>query len=200
MARARLLVATRNEHKVQEIRSILAGVAVELATLKEFPGVPEVVEDGATLEDNARKKAVETAKASGLWSLADDTGLEVAALDGAPGVRSARYAGEGCSYDDNNRKLLAALAGVPAAGRGAAFRCVIALASPDGKVRLAQGRLDGRIAEERSGAGGFGYDPLFFVPEFGRTLADLTPAQKNAASHRARALAAARPMIEELFR
>lgn len=193
----KVLLATRNAHKVRELSRMLEGLPIEVVGLDAFPAIGETVEDGRTLEDNARKKALE-ASASGLWSLADDTGLEVAALGGEPGVRSARYAGERCDFAANNRKLLAALAGVPPERRGATFRCVIALCSPQGKTTLREGRLEGRIAEGPSGAGGFGYDPVFFVPSLGRTLAELSEEEKNRVSHRGRALAAMRPELETL--
>jgi XTP/dITP diphosphohydrolase len=186
----KLLIATRNRHKLDEIRAILgAGVGLELVGADEIPGLPEVVEDGDTFAANAARKASALARASGLWSLADDSGLEVDALGGAPGVISARYAGEPADPAANNRKLLRALDGV--ADRRARFRCAIALAEPGGAVRTVEGRCEGSIAHAPRGAGGFGYDPLF-VPEGGReTFAEMDPARKNAISHRGRALAAA---------
>ena len=193
----RLVLATRNVHKVAEISRLLEGRGVECATLDAYPGVPEVVEDRDTLEGNAEKKAVETARACGAWALADDTGLEVEALGGAPGVLSARWSGPGCSYADNCAKLLRELAGVPAPRRRASFRTVMALSDPSGRIEFAEGRLDGAIAERGSGAGGFGYDPLFALPD-GRTLAELSPDEKNALSHRGRALRAILPKLQAL--
>ena len=160
-------------------------------------GLPEVVEDRPTLEGNAEKKAVETALASGAWALADDTGLEVEALGGAPGVISARWAGPGCTYADNCAKLLRELKGVPAPKRGAAFRTVMALSDPSGRAERVEGRLDGAIAEKESGSGGFCYDPLFLLPD-GRTLAELGPDEKNGVSHRGRALRAILPRLKTL--
>jgi XTP/dITP diphosphohydrolase len=189
----RLLLATRNRHKTKEISSLLSGASVEVVCLEDFPALKEVDEDRPTLEGNAEKKARENAAGSGLWALADDTGLEVEALNGAPGVYSARYAGEGCSYEDNCRKLLGALAGVPAEKRTAAFRTVMALCSPDGKVILEDGRLEGSITEAPRGTDGFGYDPIFQVTKLGKTLAELTLEEKNRISHRAIAL-------EKMFR
>lgn len=194
----RLLLATRNPHKTREISEILGISSVELVSLEAFPDIPEVVEDQATIEGNARKKAVENARQSGLWALADDTGLEVQALDGAPGVFSARYAGPGCDFAANNHKLLSALQGVPAARRAAAFRTVMALSDPSGGVIIEAGRLDGTIAESPAGAGGFGYDPIFFVPERGKTLAEMSLQEKNGLSHRAGALRKMLPHLKRL--
>ncbi|HXT00617.1 MAG TPA: non-canonical purine NTP pyrophosphatase [Elusimicrobiota bacterium] len=191
----RLVLATRNAHKVAEITRLLAGTGVECAAADS--GLPEVVEDRPTLEGNAEKKAVETALASGAWALADDTGLEVAALNGAPGVISARWAGPGCTYADNCAKLLREMNGVPAAKRGAAFRTVMALSDPSGKTERVEGRLDGEIAEAPRGSEGFGYDPVFLLPD-GRTLAELGPDEKNALSHRGRALRAILPRLQSL--
>ena len=193
----RLVLATRNVHKVAEISRLLEGCGVELASLDAYSGVPEVVEDRDTLEGNAEKKAVETALACGAWALADDTGLEVEALGGAPGVISARWSGPACSYADNCAKLLRELDGVPAPRRGAAFRTVMALSDPSGRTERVEGRLDGSIAERPRGTGGFGYDPLFALPD-GRTLAELGPDEKNALSHRGRALRAILPRLQAL--
>ncbi|MBI4370810.1 MAG: tetratricopeptide repeat protein [Elusimicrobia bacterium] len=190
----RLVLATRNAHKIAEISRFLRDAGVSCLELDAYPGVPEVVEDRATLEGNAEKKALETAAACGAWALADDTGLEVAALGGAPGVRSARWAGPGCSYDDNCGKLLRELAGVAPARRGARFRTVLALADPERRVERVEGRLVGFIADSPRGRGGFGYDPLFLLPD-GRALAELTLEEKNAVSHRGRALAAFLPAL-----
>ncbi|MFI5349549.1 MAG: RdgB/HAM1 family non-canonical purine NTP pyrophosphatase [Elusimicrobiota bacterium] len=193
----RLVLATRNVHKVAEIARLLEGRGVECATLDSYPGVSEVVEDRDTLEGNAEKKAVETARACGTWALADDTGLEVDALGGAPGVFSARWAGPGCTYADNCAKLLRELDGVPGPRRQAAFRTVMALSDPSGRVEFAEGRLDGSVPERPRGAGGFGYDPVFALPD-GRTLAELGRDEKNALSHRGRALRAILPKLQAL--
>ena len=189
---ARLVLATRNSHKVEEISRLLAGSGVTVGSLSDHPAFPETVEDRDTLRGNAEKKAVEAARACGVWALADDTGLEVDALGGAPGVYSARWAGAGCSYADNCAKLERELRGKTA--RGAAFKTVMALAAPDGTVETAEGRLDGSIATAPRGTGGFGYDPLFLLPD-GRTLAELSPDEKNAVSHRGRALRAILPRL-----
>jgi XTP/dITP diphosphohydrolase len=194
-----LVLATRNPHKVSEIAALLAGIPIRVVSCLDLSGVPEVVEDAPTLEGNAVKKAVTVLDATGLPSLADDTGLEVAFLDGAPGVLSARYAGEGHDWEANNRKLLADLAGVPPAARRAAFRCVVALAAPGRPVRLAEGRTEGTILESPRGDAGFGYDPIFLPDGFGRSYAEMTAEEKNRVSHRGKALAAARGLIEELL-
>lgn len=193
-----MLLATRNAHKTAEIAHIGRGLAIEWVSLGAFPDIPEVEEDGATIEENAAKKALLPARASGLWTLSDDTGLEVEALGGQPGVRSARYAGDGCDYAANNAKLLEALAGRPAGQRTAAFRCVMALASPEGRVILEEGRVEGLITEAPRGDGGFGYDPVFLVSGAGRTLAEMSAEEKNRVSHRSRALARMRPHLEQI--
>ena len=182
----KLLVATRNRHKLEEIRAILSVPGLELVGADEVPGLPEVEEDAPTFEGNAIKKARTLAKAGGCWTLADDSGLCVDALGGAPGVISARYAGPEASTPANNAKLLRALAGVT--DRRARFRCVLALCSPEGRAWTVEGRCEGRILEAPRGANGFGYDPLF-VPE-GReqTFAELPAGVKNGMSHRGRAL------------
>ncbi len=194
-----VVLATRNRHKLGEILELLPGLKLELKTLDDFPGAPDVVEDGGTLEENAARKAKSAALFCGLWAIADDTGLEVAALGGAPGVYSARYAGPGCSYGDNNLKLMAELSGLPPEKRAARFRCVMALSSPTGLVIMVEGRLEGRIAPAPSGANGFGYDPLFLVAASGKTLAELTPAEKNAVSHRAAAVGKIEPYLKRLM-
>ncbi len=193
----RLVLATRNAHKAGEIARLLDGSGVSCVGLDAFPEMREVVEDCDTLEGNAAKKAVETARVCRAWALADDTGLEVAALHGAPGVFSARWAGPGCTDADNRDKLVRELAGVAPRDRAARFRTVLALSSPDGRVRTAEGRLDGSIAEAPRGRGGFGYDPLFALPD-GRTLAELAPEEKNALSHRGLALRAILPDLRAL--
>lgn len=194
----KVLIASHNRHKIEEIQQIFTDFPVEFVSAADVPGLPDVVEDGDTFEANAKKKAVELAAAAQMWALADDSGLEVDALGGAPGVYSARYAGEPCDHAKNNEKLLKALAGVE--NRAARFRCVAALSSPSGDVRTVSGTCPGHIIAERRGAAGFGYDPLF-VPE-GETLtfAELGPEVKNRMSHRGRAMAAAKAEWGELFR
>lgn len=182
----KLVIATRNAHKLEEIHAIFNFQNLEVLSAFDFPDVPDVVEDGETLEENAIKKAVEIALATGCWALADDSGLEVDALDGAPGVYSARYAGEHCSYTDNNAKLLAELTGT--SDRTARFRTVIALSDPGGSVQTVAGECPGVIIEELRGTNGFGYDPLFVPDGYSETFAELPAEVKNRISHRADAL------------
>ena len=193
-----LVLATRNRHKVAELLMLLGDPRITIRTLDEFPGAPDVVEDGDTCEANAVKKARAIAEYTGLPAVADDTGLEVEALGGRPGVYAARYAGEHATYEDNCRKLLLELTGVSPAQRAARFLTVAAIALPSGRVRVAQGVLDGMIAEEASGTLGFGYDPVFFVPELGKTLAQLSADQKNTISHRAKAFTQAKDLLHEM--
>ena len=190
-----LVLATNNRHKAAELISLLSGLGIMIRTLDEFPDAPEVVEDGTTCEANAVKKARTIAEYTGLPAVADDTGLEVDALGGQPGVYAARYAGEGASYEDNCRKLLRELKCVPSERRTARFLTVAALAIPSDGIRVAQGTLDGVIAEEPRGVSGFGYDPIFLIPELGKTLAQLSADQKNKVSHRARAFANVREIL-----
>jgi XTP/dITP diphosphohydrolase len=192
-----LVLATRNQDKGRELAALLRDLGIRIRTLAEFPAAPEVVEDGETCEANAIKKAVTAARVTGLPAVADDTGLMVEALGGRPGVHAARYAGEDATYGDNCRKLLHELAGVPQERRGARFVTVAAIADPKGKVEVVQGVLDGLIAETPVGSKGFGYDPVFFVPELGKTLAQLTPEEKNRISHRALAFAKMRDLLQK---
>jgi XTP/dITP diphosphohydrolase len=179
-----IVIASKNKGKIREIRQIYADLPVSIV---EVPDLPDAVEDGATFAENARKKAVSAARHSGRWALADDSGLEVDALGGAPGIHSARWSGGG--DEANNDKLLAELAGVAAPARTARYRAVVAVADPDGRiVAEAEGVCEGLIGFERRGTGGFGYDPLFIVPPYGRTMAELSPEVKNALSHRGQAL------------
>lgn len=182
-----IVLATNNPHKVEEIRAILAGLPYRILTAADFPEFPDPDEHGATLEENARIKAVAIHVATGLWALADDSGLEVDALDGAPGVISARFAGPGCTFADNNRKLLELMKHLPDEKRGARFRCVAALAKSATDVVLFSGEVRGTIAREVRGDGGFGYDPVFYVPELGCTFAEASSVEKNLLSHRGRA-------------
>jgi XTP/dITP diphosphohydrolase len=183
-----VVVGTRNRKKLGELKDLLSGLPVYLKTLDAFPHAPEVVEDAPTFLGNARKKAVELARALDCWVVADDSGLCVDALDGAPGVWSARYAGPEATDEQNNAKLREQLAHVPEAQRSAHFMCTVVLAAPDQILLEAQGRCDGLIAFENRGSNGFGYDPLFIAPEYGRTFAELGAEIKNRISHRAHAL------------
>ena len=190
-----LVLATRNRNKVIELVALLGDLGIKIRTLDEFPDAPDVVEDGDTCEANAVKKARAIAESTGLPAVADDTGLEVDALGGRPGVYAARYAGEDATYEDNCRKLLRELTGVPREQRTARFLTVAAIALPLDGIRVAQGTLEGVIAEEASGTLGFGYDPVFLIPELGKTLAQLPADQKNTISHRAKAFAKVREML-----
>jgi XTP/dITP diphosphohydrolase len=192
-----LVVATRNPGKIRELELLLQGVVTTVVPIGSFPDLPDVDENGATFAENAVKKARIAAKATGLPALADDSGLMVDALGGRPGVFSARFAGEGAGDAANNLKLLRELAGIPASGRTAAFHCVLAFCLPDGTCRTFEGRLPGKILDEQQGDGGFGYDPLFLVPEYGQTLAQLSLEIKNRISHRGRALAEFRRYLGE---
>jgi len=182
-----IVLATRNAGKVKEFREILRDFPVEIRSLNDFGPIPEVVEDGLTFDDNAYKKALFTAKALGLPAIADDSGLVVEALHGAPGVRSARYAGAQATDADNIKKLLQEMAGQ--ANRRAAFECVLSLAVPTGPALTYEGRCEGEITTEVHGQKGFGYDPVFFFPPYGKTFAEIAGAEKNRVSHRGKALA-----------
>jgi XTP/dITP diphosphohydrolase len=191
-----LVLATRNRHKGAELAALLAGLPIRIHTMDEFPKVPDVVEDGDTCEANAIKKARAVSQATGFLAVADDTGLEVDALGGRPGVYAARYAGFQATYEDNWRKLLGEMAGVPHDRRTARFITVAAIASPSQTLEVATGRLEGLITEEATGNGGFGYDPVFYVPELGKTLAELSSEEKNRVSHRAKAFAQVRELLQ----
>jgi XTP/dITP diphosphohydrolase len=206
--RPRLVVATRSEHKLRELRELLRLEHGELVSLDEMGVVGDPIEDGATFETNARIKARFAARATGLPALADDSGIEVDALGGRPGVRTRRYAGEDATDEDNNAKLLSELGGLPPAERGARYVCVLALAQPDevgprGGLRLVttRGTCRGRIARAPRGSGGFGYDPIF-EPEVeqpgGRTLGEWSAEEKHRISHRARAARRMAPRLAEL--
>lgn len=190
-----LVLATRNRHKGEELSALLADLGIRIRTLEEFPDAPDVVEDGETCEANAIKKATVVARHTGLLAVADDTGLMVEALDGRPGVLAARYAGEQATYEDNWRKLLRELKDVPPERRQARFVTVAAIARPSGDVKAVEGVLEGLITDAPAGSEGFGYDPVFWVPELGRTLAQLSPDEKNRVSHRARALAKVKEIL-----
>jgi XTP/dITP diphosphohydrolase len=194
-----ILVATRNPGKLREVRAILGEFGVGFGTLADFDDLPEAVEDGDTFEANAEAKAKHYSRLTGLWTLADDSGLMVDALDGAPGVRSARYAGAHGDDEANNARLIAALAGVPADRRTARFCCAVALADGDRILARGAGVIEGRIIDQPRGDNGFGYDPHFLVPEFGVTTAEMPPEQKNRISHRGRALQAIAPRLKALL-
>jgi XTP/dITP diphosphohydrolase len=195
-----LVLGTRNRKKRQEIEEILGDLDLELRDLSQFPAAPEVVEDGTTFEANARKKASETAQAVGHWVLGEDSGLVVPGLNGRPGVYSARYAGKQGDDAANNTRLLAELAPLPEDRRAAYYVCTAALADPEGQVHaVTDGRCHGTIISEYRGQGGFGYDPLFLIPEYHKTFGELSARVKHALSHRARALAKLRPVLRQLL-
>jgi XTP/dITP diphosphohydrolase len=195
-----LVIGTRNQKKREEIAEIMSDLGIELKDLSAFPEAPEVEEDGATFEANARKKAEELAKRLHHWVLGEDSGLVVPALNGRPGVHSARYAGNHGDDAANNQRLLAELAPLPEDRRAAYYVCTAALADPEGKtVAVVEGRCHGVIIREPRGTGGFGYDPLFLIPEYHRTFGELSPRVKHALSHRARALAHLKPLIRRVF-
>ncbi len=179
-----LVLATRNEDKIREITDILGSSGFRILSRLDSPELPPVVEDGKTLEENALKKAKSCFERTGKTSLADDTGLEVRVLGGNPGVYSSRYAGMEATYADNVRKLLNDMEGVSEPDRDAVFRCVVAIVDSEGKVHEGEGILYGRITAKAAGESGFGYDPVFFVPSLGKTLAELSSEEKNQISHR----------------
>lgn len=191
----RIVLATGNRGKLQEFSNMLGPLGVEVKSLADYPSVKPVIEDGKTFKENAVKKAKSVAEATGEIALADDSGLEVDYLGGAPGVYSARFAGEGKDDRANNEKLLRLLLGVPPNKRGARFRCVVALATPNGQIYTVDGVCEGVIAERPAGEGGFGYDPLFLLPQFGKTFAQLDMITKNEISHRGKAFTLAREII-----
>ncbi|MEE2828476.1 MAG: RdgB/HAM1 family non-canonical purine NTP pyrophosphatase [Myxococcota bacterium] len=198
-----LLLATRNSHKLREVKEILAATDFEVISIDDLSGIPEVIEDGDSFQANADKKARTLAQITGRTAIADDSGIEVDALGGEPGIYSARFAGvTGPGADDaNNRLLVSRLQGVVAEQRTARYRCVLAVVTPSGDARYTEGSVEGRIADEAIGDGGFGYDPHFEVegdPQ-GRRMAQLSPDEKNAISHRGKALRNLLPLLEELL-
>lgn len=184
----KLILATGNAGKTREISECLKGLPVEVASMSIDPKCPESPEPFETYIENARDKARLVAQHFGTWALADDSGLEITALGGKPGVYSARYAGEGATYEDNWQKVLVEMKDVPYKKRGAAFRCCMVLTHPDGQEFISEGVLPGQITTAPKGEGGFGYDPIFYLPEQRKTLAELDFAAKNEISHRRRAL------------
>lgn len=195
----KLLIATNNPGKLAEYRELLSGLPVELTSPAQEGIHLEVEETGSSFEENAVLKARAYAKASGLPTLADDSGLEVMALHGEPGIRSSRYAGPTATDADRCQFLLKQLEGVPPEQRQARFRCVIAIATPRGALRTVQGRVTGYITSEPRGEHGFGYDPLFYLPRYDKTMAELEPETKNRISHRADAARKAIPVIRHML-
>ncbi len=195
----RLLVATHNRGKLREYKELLSDLPVTLIYLDDIGIHQDVPEAGHTFEENALQKATAYARLSGLLTLADDSGLEVDALGGAPGIHSARYAGPNATDEDRIRKLLAELRHVPPEERTARFRCVIAVATPEGTTYTAEGTVEGQIVDTPRGSHGFGYDPIFLLPDRGQTMAELPPEEKNRISHRARAAQAIKPVLRRLL-
>ena len=200
-----ILVATTNTGKIAEMRAMLGG-GVHWLSLADVQEIAEIAEDGATFAENARKKALGYAKAAGLWTVADDSGLVIDALDGAPGVKSARFSGEKLAGNErtlidhrNIAKVLELLQGVPESKRTARFVCHLCLATPENVLIETEGTLEGLITKEEIGENGFGYDPIFFVPRLNKTVAQLTREQKNAISHRGNAIRRFRPLLDELL-
>lgn len=192
-----LVLATNNEDKIREIKNLLDDLPVTILTADDFLEFPDPRETGQTLEENAVLKAREIAEFCEMAALADDSGLEVDALGGAPGVFSSRYAGENVTYADNNRKLLAELKNVPKEKRTARFRCVIAVCWENGDVETVEGTAEGYITEDSVGMKGFGYDPVFYYPPSGKRFSEMTVEEKNLVSHRGKALQNARTLIME---
>ena len=199
----KIVIATNNKGKYSEIKNILKSVhglsQVEFLSLKDFPSIPPVEEDGKTMQENSIKKAVTVSKLTNLITLADDTGLEVKALNGQPGVYSARFAGPGCTYNDNNKKLIEMMKDVPEEQRAAKFICVITIAKPTGDYYLMEGALRGIITTREQGKNGFGYDPIFLVPQYNKTLAELDFDTKNKSSHRYKAINKSKKILVELI-
>lgn len=193
-----LVIATTNKNKVKEFQEILKDFPITLRSLADFGPLPEAIEDGETFDDNAYKKALHTAKILGLPAIADDSGLEVEALDGAPGVYSARYAGDNATDKDNVDKLLRDMQG--ATNRNATFQCVLSIAVPSGPALTYEGSCQGVLLEEPKGESGFGYDPIFFFEELGKTFAECTAEEKNKVSHRGKALAELKAEIHQVIK
>jgi XTP/dITP diphosphohydrolase len=191
-----VIVATHNKGKVREIREALKGLGLRIYSLSDFPNVNVIEEDGRSFTENALKKARFYSKLYGKLTIADDSGLEIDILKGLPGIYSARYAGEGASDRDNNQKLLREMEGIPSSKRGAKFKCSIAIVSPNGREAVVEGVCKGKIGFKEIGKKGFGYDPLFILPQYGKTMAQLSLKEKNRISHRGKALRKLRKLIE----
>ncbi len=194
----KILLATQNQGKVRELRELLVDEAIEVLSLRDIPNWEDIEENGVTFADNAALKAREAVRRTGLITLADDSGLEVDALEGAPGVYSARFAGEPKDDERNIDKLLQLLGTTPEDQRTARFRCALVVATPLGEEFLTEGAVEGRILTERHGSDGFGYDPVFYLPKFAKTMAELTMNEKNSLSHRAQAFRKVIPILRNL--
>lgn len=193
-----IVVATRNKGKLREIGQLLSDLPVKLLAADEA-GVPDIEESGGTFEENAVHKAITAAKASGMLAIGEDSGLEVDALDGKPGVFSSRFAGPDATDEDRNQLILSMLEGVPFERRTARYRAAAALATPEGLVGVSEGVCEGLIAERPAGTNGFGYDPIFYYPPFGCTMGQAAPEMKNRVSHRSKALAGLLPILRRLL-
>jgi len=193
----RIVVATGNRDKLKEIRTLLKGLPLQFESLNSFKGVPKVIENGRTLESNAGKKAVQTSKFLKTLVVADDSGLEIKALGGKPGVYSARFSGKNATYDSNNKKVLRLLKNIPRDKRKAVFRCVIAMADKGKIIGIAEGKCGGRIGFNPEGRNGFGYDPIFIPDGYKKTFAQLGINKKNSISHRSKALVKAKAIIKK---
>ncbi|MCB9481122.1 MAG: XTP/dITP diphosphatase [Desulfobacteraceae bacterium] len=192
-----IVLATKNQGKKKEMAKLLEGYPVKIMTLEDFGPIPEIIEDGETFDDNAYKKASLTARYLGFPALSDDSGLVVKALGGRPGVHSARYAGENATDEENVKKLLNEMNGIEE--RDAFFECVISIAVPTGPALTYEGKCEGFITREPKGEGGFGYDPVFFYPEFNKTFAELSMDEKSEVSHRGRALGEIKKEIDKVL-
>jgi len=194
----KLVIATKNKNKINEIKEKFAGSGLDILSLADYKDVPDVIEDGLTFEENAVKKAMEYSAFTGLHVLSDDSGLEVDALSGEPGVRSARYSGETATDDENIDLVLEKLRDVPDGRRNARFICIVAVSFPGGAVHTVKGTIEGWITHARKGNNGFGYDPVFYIPEIGKTMAELTIQEKNKISHRSLAIDRAKELLDIL--
>jgi XTP/dITP diphosphohydrolase len=195
-----VVIATRNSGKLREIQAILSPLGLKILSLRDFPEIPEIIEDGQTFEENAVKKAAAVSRQTSRMAIADDSGLAVDALQGRPGVFSSRYAGEKATDAERYQKLLKEMTGTPQGKRGAAFICAMAVASPKGKVEVVEGECRGEIAFAPKGSHGFGYDPVFYLPEWGKTMAELDPEVKNRISHRAQALEKLKQVLQKFLK
>ena len=193
----KIILATQNQGKIRELQELLVDEGIEVLSLLDIPDWEDVEENGVTFAENAALKAREAVRRTGLIALAYDSGLQVDALEGAPGVYSARYAGEPKDDERNNDKLLHLLEAIPEDKRTARFRCALVMATPSGEEYLTEGAVEGRILTKRRGADGFGYDPIFYLPQFARTMAELTMTEKNTLSHRAQAFRKMIPILHK---
>jgi len=193
-----IVLASRNPKKIEELRSLLSDLPLQVLSLTDFPDIPETPETGMTFAENAELKAKAAARATGRVALADDSGLEVDALGGQPGILSNRFAGPGATDRDKYMRILELLEGVPDEERTARFRAAVAIATPEGETVLVEGTCEGRIAHEPRGDNGFGYDPIFLLPQLGKTMAELPASEKNRISHRAKALQSAKKVLREM--